>query len=136
MSIKPETQLIQRVHRLLKKAHPTVYHEKMNNPFRSGTPDVWYSGPKGDCWVEYKRLPPQSNVPLYVKPSGLLSEQQMLWLRRRASEGRRVFVFIGHDEGVYISTDMEFKDIPRAEFVVDSIPFADVAEFIGQLCAE
>jgi hypothetical protein len=54
VSSKPETTFIQSIHRHLPKE---VYREKMANPYRGGTPDVWYSGYKSDLWVEYKFIP-------------------------------------------------------------------------------
>ena len=52
MSSKPETTFITSIHKKLPE--PPPYHEKNNNPFNSGTPDVFYSGNEGDLWVEYK----------------------------------------------------------------------------------
>jgi hypothetical protein len=89
---KPENTFISGVHSHLKD----VYHEKMNNPFSSGTADVWYSGSKADLWVEYKYLPqiPKSTA---IRPN--LSERQRIWLLDRYVEGRRVAVVVGCPEG-------------------------------------
>lgn len=92
--MKAENQFIASVHKHL----PLVYREKMNNPYRRGTADVWYSGAKGDCWVEYKYVPGdirrrRTNVPVDV------TAQQLKWLSDRAREGRRVYVIVGCTEG-------------------------------------
>ena len=85
MSRKPETVGIAAVHRHLKEVH----HEKMNNPYRSGTADVWYSGKQGDLWVEYKFI---QRPPKFVIPD--LSTLQKLWLKERYLEGRNVAVIV------------------------------------------
>ena len=92
-SLKPETQFIARVHKHL----PTVYKEKMSNPWRSGTADVWYSGAKGDMWVEYKYLPKLPVRATYLALN--LSPRQLKWLADRFSEGREVAVILGTPKG-------------------------------------
>jgi len=96
MSKGPENRLIQSVHRLLPD---TVYYEKMHNPYRGGTPDVWYSGKKRDMWVEYKYLP---TVPKTGTVVPALSELQKLWLRNRWKEGRAVHVAVGCSNGICV----------------------------------
>lgn len=92
MARKPETTFIQGIHRHL----PTVYHEKMNNPFLSGTADVWYSGMHGDMWIEYKYVP---ELPVRANVVPDLSYNQLTWLLRRSYEGRSVFVVVGSPQG-------------------------------------
>lgn len=92
MASKPESTFIRSVHAHL----GDVYAEKMNNPFRSGTADVWYSGRKGDAWAEYKFVP---KVPKTAQIVPDLSERQKLWLQQRLEEGRRVLVIVGCPEG-------------------------------------
>jgi hypothetical protein len=92
MSRKPETTFIASIHKKLPE--PAPYHEKQNNPFSSGTPDVYYSGTLGDLWVEYKfieRLP--SRPTTLVVPD--LSAGQKRWLGNRLDEGRNVAVILG-----------------------------------------
>lgn len=86
----PENRFIQRVHKHLDKA---VYREKMHNPYRGGTPDVWYSGPKSDMWVEYKWNKARPTC------KGL-SALQVKWLDARSAEGRNVAVVCGWERGV------------------------------------
>lgn len=103
MSSKPETTFIQSIHRHLPKE---VYREKMANPYRGGTPDVWYSGNKRDLWVEYKFIPKLAvRVPNKIE----LSELQRLWLEARQAEGRNVAVIVGHPGGGIVL----FSPFPR-----------------------
>ena len=70
----PENRFIASIHRLL----PNELHaEKMHNPYRGGTFDVWYSGNKADIWVEYKY------------DDNWLSPLQAKWGRGRHAEGRK-----------------------------------------------
>ena len=92
MASKPETSFIASIHRRFDSDAP--YHVKMNNPFASGIPDVFYSGANGDLWVEYKflpRLPSRSTT--VVVPD--LSPDQKRWLGNRLDEGRNVAVVMG-----------------------------------------
>ena len=68
----------------------------MYNPLRRGTPDVWYSGNKGDLWVEYKWLP---KLPKLIRTRDLLSPLQLMWIEARHDEGRTVWVIVGSPEG-------------------------------------
>lgn len=61
----------------------------MSDRLRPGIPDCWYSGPRGDLWVEYKFQPAVH----LVTPA--LSELQKAWLNDRYDEGRNVAVVVG-----------------------------------------
>lgn len=90
----PENTFIASVHRHL----PTgLYHMKNHNQYNGGIPDVWYSGPAGDLWIEYKfvALPKRDNTIISIE----LSELQKNWLRARHTEGRTVGVIVGCKEG-------------------------------------
>jgi hypothetical protein len=85
------------VHKHLPKE---IYREKMHNPYRGGTPDVWYSGPKTDMWIEYKwQKVPKSGV-LVPELSALQSD----WLIRRTAEGRKCYVIVGTPDGAHVLT--------------------------------
>jgi hypothetical protein len=94
MSAKPETTFYNSVHKHLPVE---LYHMKTHNPFVAGVPDVWYSGPRGDMWVEYKFivLPKRDNTLINIG----LSELQKDWLRERDREGRCCRVIVGCKEG-------------------------------------
>ena len=88
---------------------------KNHNQYNGGIADVWYSGPKGDLWVEYKFnvLPKREDT--LVVPS--LSELQREWLSSRHHEGRRVGVIIGSKEGgVWLSGLTWSKTLTAKEF--------------------
>lgn len=101
MSTKPETTFYTSVHKHLPAE---VYHMKTHNPFIGGVPDVWYSGPTGDLWVEYKFivLPKRGTTVIRPDLSGLQSD----WLRERYNEGRNVAVIIGCKEGGVLATNL------------------------------
>ena len=97
---KPET-----TYRLSVEKHlPRHLHrEKMANPYRGGTADSWYSGPKKDLWVEYKylRTIPQRRSTIEVG----LTAMQSRWLTMRRAEGRSVAVVLGTPGGGIVITD-------------------------------
>lgn len=94
--MKPENTYIAAVHKLLPKI---LHKEKMHNPYRGGTADVWYSGHPNDIWVEYKWI---AKVPKKGKVVPDLSALQKEWCGGRYKEGRRVFVVVACPEGCFI----------------------------------
>lgn len=92
----PENTFIASVHKHLPL---TVYHEKMHNPYRGGTPDVWYSGHARDLWVEYKFIVVPTRSMTMIDLCGgkdpAISHLQQEWLKARHSEGRNVAVIVG-----------------------------------------
>lgn len=126
MAVKPENQFITGVHKYLASDEP--YREKMNNPYRGGTPDWWYSGDKADLWVEYKFLP---RMPQRGSVTPALSELQKLWLRKRYAEGRSVAVVVGCPSGGVIMFDLEWETpMPVAEFTTRIAARKDIAGWI------
>ena len=125
MASKPETTFVVGVHKHLPR---TLHREKMNNPYRGGTADQWYSGSTGDLWIEYKFLPrtPQRGV---VRPD--VSLLQKKWLRGRYEEGRNVCVIVGCPAGGVILRDLEWEDgLPCTEFGARIQSRADLANWI------
>lgn len=131
MSTKPETTFIGSVHVYLPK---TLHYEKMNNPYSSGTPDVWYSGDAADLWVEYKFLPtvPQTAI---IDPRKLLSVLQFNWLNQRYEEGRNVAVVIGCSRlGGVILRDQGWKlQFPATTFRDRLVPRKAIAQWITEV---
>lgn len=103
MSTKPENTFIAAVHKKLGPEKP--YFEKMYNPLRSGTPDVYYSGDIGEMWIEYKYIPriPRSEE---IRPD--LTPRQSRWLNNRHTEGRNVAVVLGTPDGAVIYRNREW----------------------------
>lgn len=81
-----------------------LHYEKMNNPYRGGTADFWYSGNKADLWVEYKWIPkvPKKEYSLISGINPSLSKLQQQWLSNRYNEGRHVVVILGTPDGAII----------------------------------
>lgn len=121
MSSGPENRFIKSVNDKLKKE---IYCEKMHNPYRGGTADVWYSG-KRDMWIEYKWI---NSVPKKGVLIPALSSLQGIWCTNRFNEGRTVFVVVGCPLGAIIfSNPAEWTDgldvtkiqpIPKPEYVL------------------
>lgn len=101
MSVKPENRLINEVHKKLKVGGP--YCIKLNTPYTAGVPDCYYSGHKGDLWIEWKWL---EKLPVQVPVVPDLTPLQAKWLNDRSSEGRKVAVVLGCPMGSVV-----FKDI-------------------------
>jgi hypothetical protein len=131
MSTKPENQFISGIHKHLV---PTVYRMKNNNPYTGGVADCWYSGTKGDLWVEYKFivLPKRPDTEITLDLSAL----QLEWLRNRHNEGRRVEVIVGATEGgvIFISRDWE-EPILTQNFKERIRTRKQLAEYIALKCS-
>jgi hypothetical protein len=90
---KPESNFIERVHGRLPKS---IYREKMSNPYRSGTPDCWYSGQR-DLWIEYKYAVLPKRPGTYIDFD--VSPLQRRWIESRRLEGRDVWLVVGCSVG-------------------------------------
>ena len=122
---KQETLYINSIHRLLPVG---LHHEKMCNPFRRGTADVWYSG-ELDLWVEYKyivELPKKADVKFDLSPL------QIKWLRERHSEGRNVAVIVGASVGgiVMKHPDIWEQPLPVFDFGLRARTKKEIAQWI------
>jgi hypothetical protein len=121
---KPENQFISSVNRHL----PTTYIEKMNNPWRAGTADVWYSGDRGDLWVEYKFI---ERVPRSASILPDLTPRQKRWLNNRFDEGRNVAVVLGTPTGGVIYRNKEWMRPLDYEALSELIiPRSEIARWI------
>ena len=117
MSVKPETQFANGVNGKLPPLK-VLHREKMNNPYRGGTADWWYSGRRADLWCEFKFLPriPQRGI-IDSKRLGF-SALQLEWLRGRYEEGRNVCAIIGCPSGGVILRHLEWeKQMTPQQFV-------------------
>lgn len=132
MAQKPESTFIASVHRYL----PLELHaEKMNNPYSSGTPDVYYSGNKADLWCEYKFFPKLPVRSPTLKAD--LSPLQLKWLRGRYTEGRNVFVIVGCPAGGVVLSNLEWENpVPLITFTSRIISRAALAEWLSTATLE
>ena len=129
MASKPESTFTRSV---VKYLPTTVYHMKNNNPYVGGIPDLWFSGDRGDLWVEMKFLP-KTPLRAIVKPSTLLSELQLRWLDGRYKEGRTVGVVVGCPDGGIILRDQEWLWEYTSEMFRDRLlPRKSIAQWITQ----
>jgi hypothetical protein len=94
MTAKAETTFYRSIHKLLPSE---VYAEKNANPYRGGTPDVYYEGPSDAWFTEYKfvELPKRSTT---LIEHGL-SPLQLQWLQRAWENGRAPWVVVGCKTG-------------------------------------
>lgn len=122
MSSGPENRFIKSINNVLKL---DIHCEKMHNPFRGGTFDVWYSG-KFDLWVEYKWTNKLGKV---VVPD--LSPLQLLWGRDRYKEGRNVCVIVGHPSGGMVFTNPTQWENGK---IAESITKPEVVDWVKRYC--
>jgi hypothetical protein len=113
MSSKPETVYYRSILKLLPRG---LYVEKMYNPLKGGTPDLWLSGTADDLWLEVKFVNP---IPVHVpiRIYKILSPLQRKWLSDRYTEGRNTAVLLGTPKGSIIieNKDWEVLDVLAAE---------------------
>lgn len=123
----PENTFISSVHRHLPV---DIYHMKNHNQYNGGIPDVWYSGPKGDLWIEYKFIVVPKRPETAIKID--LSELQKNWLSARHAEGRSVAVVVGSKEGgVWFDGICWMQQINTREFVDSLVTRSDLATRIN-----
>lgn len=97
-----EPQFITKIHRLLPD---TVYRWKIHDRFHRGIPDAWYSGVRGDLWIEYKfvqQLPKRCITPR-------LTPSQLTWLGDRAKENKQLAVVIGDPSEAIVLTNEAWR---------------------------
>lgn len=125
MSQGPETRFIASIHRLLPES---LHWEKMHNQYSRGTADVWYSGTKGDLWIEYKYI---TKLPKHAAVRANLSGNQVTWLQGRYEEGRKVLVVVGHPDGATILHPLKaFKPVSLKDFKGLTVSKKDCATLI------
>ena len=125
----PENTFIGSVHRHLPKG---VYSLKNHNQYNGGIPDVWYSGPAGDLWIEYKFIVPPKREDILITPN--LSALQIEWLNCRSKEGRRVGVIIGSkDGGVWLPNLAWVDPLKTVEFRRQTRSRSELAGVIAAL---
>ena len=129
--IQPENRFIQSVNRKL-PLKTVIHYEKMNNPYRRGTADSWYSGNKADMWIEWKYVP---KLPKTIDPQKLLHPLQTAWLNVRWKEGRNVCVVIGCPEGGVVLRDKEWCEVVN-DFTSKLRTVAEIAEYIKRQIVE
>ena len=126
MAAKPENTFIASIHKKFSGGKP--YFEKMYNPLRSGTPDVYYSGDAGQLWIEYKFLP---RIPRSAEILPDLTPRQSRWLNDRFVEGRNVAVVLGTPDGGVIYRNQEWDSpLSSTELAARLVSREEVARWI------
>jgi len=91
---------------IMRKLPKEIYKWKIMNMMQNGVADSYFSGPAGDCWVEFKYIKAPKREDTLIKPK--LSALQLKWLTERNHEGRNVALIIGSDIGCYIQPHPSF----------------------------
>ena len=100
----------------------------MNNPWRAGTADVWYSGDRGDLWIEYKFI---ERVPRSAEILPDLTPRQKRWLNNRFDEGRNVAVVLGTPTGGVIYRNKEWmRPLDHVTLAGLIVPRDEIARWI------
>lgn len=139
MAAKPESTFIASIHRHLPVS---VYSMKNHNPYNSGIADVWYDGPVGDLWIEYKFIEvpkrPDTVIDLCGGKNPLLSKLQQQWLADRETNGRNVAVVVGCKEGGvwFFDSSQWTRPMTTAEFRHRMLLRAGIAGIITGFCDE
>lgn len=126
-----ERQLINRVHRVLSCK---IYRWKINDTYHGGVADTYYSGPAGNCFVEYKykyKAPKKQTSKMAFN----LSAQQELWLTKQLQHNVPTYVLAGCKDSFWLTQD--FKNVntcTKERFELESIPLVDYILFIEQHC--
>lgn len=130
MAAKPENNFIANIH---KRLNIQVYAEKMYNPLRGGTPDVYYEGKKM-LWVEYKFIQLPARDSTLILPQ--LSDLQILWLKRCHTNTKRARVIVGFKMDkkyygvVYSSPDEWTESITTRNYKRYAIPIEELVQYI------
>jgi len=91
---------------IFKKLPPKIYKLKINLAMQNGVPDTYFSGPAGDCWIEFKYIVAPKRKTTSILPK--LSALQIQWLDRRHHEGRTVAVVLGSDIGCFVYSNQDW----------------------------
>jgi len=93
---------------IFKKLPSEIYKLKIRLAQQNGVPDAYFSGPAGDCWIEFKYITAPKRDTTDIYPA--LSDLQKKWIENRNNEGRSVAVVLGSDIGCYIYLHTDWKD--------------------------
>lgn len=107
-----------------------VFRWKIHDTFAGGVPDVFYAGPSGTLFVEYKYVktfPKRLTSP--IKTS--LSAQQIHWLDTMCSYNQPTAVVIGCEKQAVILQNGSWNSVlSKEEFLKQVISFKDVSFWI------
>ena len=126
-----EKHFINKVH---KKLSSDIYKWKINDAYHGGVPDVFYSGPGGHCFVEYKykkELPKRHNT--YIKFG--VTAQQCAWLNARKDEGVPVFVALGVGKSIVFNNNFDVVNVYTVrDYITEAMSIDDFIDELEKIC--
>jgi hypothetical protein len=126
-----ERHFINKIH---KRLSSDIYKWKINDAYHGGVPDVFYSGPGGHCFVEYKykkELPKKHNT--YIKFG--VTAQQCAWLNARKDEGVPVFVALGVGKSVVFNDNFDVVNVYTVrDYITEAMSIDDFIDELEKIC--
>ena len=126
-----ERHFINKIH---KRLSSNIYKWKINDAYHGGVPDVFYSGPGGHCFVEYKykkELPKRHNT--FIKFG--VTAQQCAWLNARKDEGVPVFVALGVGKSVVFNDNFDVVNVYTVrDYITEAMSIDDFIDELEKIC--
>ena len=126
-----ERHFINKIH---KRLSSDIYKWKINDAYHGGVPDVFYSGPGGHCFVEYKykkELPKRHNT--FIKFG--VTAQQCAWLNARKDEGVPVFVALGVGKSVVFNNNFDVVNVYTVrDYITKAMSIDDFIDELEKIC--
>ena len=126
-----ERHFINKVH---KKLSSDIYKWKINDAYHGGVPDVFYSGPGGHCFVEYKykkELPKRHST--FIKFG--VTAQQCAWLNARKDEGVPVFVALGVGKSIVFNDNFDVVNVYTVrDYITEAMSIDDFIDELEKIC--
>ena len=126
-----ERHFINKIH---KRLSSNIYKWKINDAYHGGVPDVFYSGPGGHCFVEYKykkELPKRHNT--FIKFG--VTAQQCAWLNARKDEGVPVFVALGVGKSIVFNNNFDVVNVYTVrDYITEAMSIDDFIDELEKIC--
>ena len=126
-----ERHFINKIH---KRLSSDIYKWKINDAYHGGVPDVFYSGPGGHCFVEYKykkELPKKHKT--FIKFG--VTAQQCAWLNARKDEGVPVFVALGVGKSVVFNDNFDVVNVYTVrDYITEAMSIDDFIDELEKIC--
>ena len=126
-----ERHFINKIH---KRLSSDIYKWKINDAYHGGVPDVFYSGPGGHCFVEYKykkELPKRHNT--FIKFG--VTAQQCAWLNARKDEGVPVFVALGVGKNVVFNDNFDVVNVYTVrDYITEAMSIDNFIDELEKIC--
>ena len=126
-----ERHFINKIH---KRLSSDIYKWKINDAYHGGVPDVFYSGPGGHCFVEYKykkELPKRHNT--FIKFG--VTAQQCAWLNARKDEGVPVFIALGVGKSVVFNDNFDVVNVYTVrDYITEAMSIDDFIDELEKIC--